>query len=189
MIGWLRGETLHHMTNGAVVVDVHGVGYEVHVATPEPTVLGASIELFIYTVVRDDAIQLFGFPSREEREFFELLISTPGVGPATALGALRMMSVAELARAVEAGDVKKISTISGIGPKTAGRIVLELKGKVLLEGSGGAGEHAEPVSEAIDEALRTLGYTGPEIRDALKDVTLPENENEALRAALQLLRR
>ena len=189
MIGWLSGRVLHQLRNGALLVDVGGVGYEVHLASSETPPFDERLELFIYTVVREDAIQLFGFYSAAEREFFELLIATPGVGPSTALGALRTMSVAELAYAIDAEDVKKVATISGIGPKTASRIVLELKGKVISEVAFVESEAGEPTDAAIEEALRALGYTSHEVRDALRDVTLPEDESEALRTALQLVRR
>jgi holliday junction DNA helicase RuvA len=189
MIGWLGGRVLQQLRSGALLVDVQGVGYEVHVASLETPTVGAPVEFFIYTVVREDAIVLFGFSTIEEREFFELLLVTPGVGPSTALGALRTMSVSEIAFAVEADDVKKIATISGIGPKTAGRIVLELKGKVALDGTFAVGKPTVRVNGAIDDALRALGYTNNEVRDALSDVTLPSDEAAALRTALQLLRR
>jgi Holliday junction DNA helicase RuvA len=165
------------------------VGYEVHVAASDVTPVDEFVELFIFTVVREDAIQLFGFRTIEDREFFELLLVTPGVGPSTALGALRTMSVAELSFAVESDDAKKIATISGVGPKTASRIVLELKGKVNVEGTYVPAKTAAPVNAAIDDALRALGYSSHEVRDALSDVVLPTNEPEALRTALQLLRR
>ncbi|HVA71149.1 MAG TPA: Holliday junction branch migration protein RuvA [Acidimicrobiales bacterium] len=189
MIGWLSGRVLRQLRNGALLVDVQGVGYEVHVASSEPLPFDELVELFIFTVVREDAIHLFGFRTAEEREFFELLIVTPGVGPSTALGALRTMSVAELALAIESGDAKKVATIPGIGPKTASRIVLELKGKVPLDGSYEVTPPLAHVNAAVDDALRSLGYTSHEVREALNDVVLPTNESEALRTALQLLRR
>lgn len=189
MIGFLSGRVLRQMRNGAFLVDVQGVGYEVHVASSEPLPYDELVELFIFTVVREDAIQLFGFRTVEEREFFELLIVTPGVGPSTALGALRTMSVGELALAIENDDVKKVATIPGIGPKTAGRIVLELKGKVLVEGSYERRQPVTHVNAAVDDALRSLGYTSHEVREALHDVVLPTDESEALRTALRLLRR
>jgi Holliday junction DNA helicase RuvA len=189
VIGWLSGRVLHQLRNGALLVDVQGVGYEVHIASSELPPFDELIELFIFTVVREDAIQLFGFKSLEEREFFELLLVTPGVGPSTALGALRTMSVKELALAIESDDVKKVATISGIGPKTASRIVLELKGKVIVDGSFEVGEPVEHLDAAIEGALRALGYTSHEIRDALRDTQLPADESAALRSALQLLRR
>ncbi|MCU1363777.1 MAG: ruvA [Acidimicrobiaceae bacterium] len=189
MIGWLNGRVLHQLKNGALLVDVQGVGYEVHVATNELPPFDELVELFIFTVVREDAIQLFGFVSLDEREFFELLLVTPGVGPSTALGALRTMSVNELALAIESDDVKKVATIPGIGPKTASRIVLELKGKVMVDGTVDSGEPIEHLDGEIEDALRALGYTSHEIRDALRDTQLPEDESMALRTALQLLRR
>jgi Holliday junction DNA helicase RuvA len=189
VIGWLNGRVLHQLKNGALLVDVQGVGYEVHVATNELPPFDELVELFIFTVVREDAIQLFGFSSLDEREFFELLLVTPGVGPSTALGALRTMSVNELALAIESDDVKKVATIPGIGPKTASRIVLELKGKVMVDGTVDPGEPIEHLDGEIEDALRALGYTSHEIRDALRDTQLPADESMALRTALQLLRR
>ncbi|MHB8378940.1 MAG: Holliday junction branch migration protein RuvA [Acidimicrobiales bacterium] len=188
MIGWLSGRVTHQLRNGALLIDVQGVGYEVHVASADPPPFDELVELFIFTVVREDAIQLFGFHSVEDREFFELLLVTPGVGPSTALGALRTMSVAELAHAIERDDAKKVATISGIGPKTASRIVLELKGKVLLDSAFEPAVSTEHVDAAIVDALRALGYTSHEVRDALRDVVLPTSEPEALRLALQRLR-
>jgi holliday junction DNA helicase RuvA len=188
VIAWLSGPVLHRHGSDGVVIDVSGVGYEVHVAHPEDLGTGDEAALFVHTVVRDDAIVLYGFTSSEEREFFDLLLATPGVGPSTALGALRTLSVAELAAAIESGDAKRVAQVPGIGLKTAGRIVLELKGKVVVDGSGAA--TAPPLrSEAIESALRALGYGAQEIRAALGEVTLPEDESEALRVALSHLRR
>jgi Holliday junction DNA helicase RuvA len=189
MIGWLAGHVLHRHANGAVVLDVQGVGYEVHVATVDEFRPGEPLELFIYTVVRADAIVLFGFVQYEDREFFEMLLVTPGVGPATALAALRMASRNELAAAIEAGDAKRIAQIPGIGPKTASRIVLELKGKVSSTGVVETSNRPALYSGAIEDALRALGYNIAEIRQALDGVELPDNESEALREALAHLRR
>jgi Holliday junction DNA helicase RuvA len=189
VIGWLAGRALFRQANGAVVVDVAGVGYEVHVASSDDLALGEPIELFVYTVVRADAIVLFGFETYEDREFFELLLVTPGVGPSTALGALRTMSVNELALAIESDDAKRLAQIPGIGAKTASRIVLELKGKVVANGTVVESLRGPLRSGAIEDALRGLGYSAQEIRSALADVELPEDESIALREALHLLRR
>jgi Holliday junction DNA helicase RuvA len=189
VIGWLAGRALFRQANDAVVVDVAGVGYEVHVASSDDVALGEPIELFVYTVVRADAIILFGFETFEDRAFFELLLVTPGVGPSTALGALRTMSVNELAMAIENDDAKRIAQIPGIGPKTASRIVLELKGKVMVSGTVVEGFRGPLRSSAIEDALRGLGYSAQEIRGALADVELPDDESTALREALHLLRR
>lgn len=184
MIGWLEGEVRHRLPNGAVVLDVHGVGYEVHVARDEFSP-GDAARLFVYTVVRDDAIVLYGFLSFEERELFEMLLATPGVGPSTALGALRTMTSAELAAAIESGDAKRVAQIPGIGPKTASRIVLELKGKVVEVGDA---RETDTGLRAVEDALRALGYSSGEIREALRDVPPGEDESATLREALHRLR-
>lgn len=187
MIGWLSGRVLQHHRDGSLVLDIQGVGYEVHVASFDRLGLGESAELYVYTVVREDAILLYGFSTYEDREFFELLLATPGVGPSTALAALRTMGSDELAAAIESDDVKKLSSISGIGPKTASRIALELKGKVKV---GATYEPAlAPTGGAIEDALRALGYTIGEIRQSLEGASLSDDESVALREALQLLRR
>jgi Holliday junction DNA helicase RuvA len=99
------------------------------------------------------------------------------------------MSVNELAMAIENDDAKRIAQIPGIGPKTASRIVLELKGKVMVSGTVVEGFRGPLRSSAIEDALRGLGYSAQEIRGALADVELPDDESTALREALHLLRR
>ena len=130
--------------------------------------------------MRDDAILLYGFVTYEDREFFELLLVTPGVGPSTALAALRTMTTGELATAIESDDAKRVATIPGIGAKTASRIVLELKGKVMVPGSYVATSPSSPEHDAIEDALRGLGYSTQEVRSALAGVTLPDDESAAL---------
>jgi Holliday junction DNA helicase RuvA len=189
VIGWLRGRVVHQHLNGAIVLDVNGVGYEVHLGSSQSYRSGEDLELFIYTVVRADAIVLYGFETYADREFFELLLVTPGVGPSTALAALRTMSTNELAGAIECGDVKRVATIPGIGAKTASRIVLELKGKLVVSGIDDSERALLRVSGEIDDALRGLGYSSQEIRGALEGVDLPEDEAQALRVALHRLGR
>ena len=190
MIGFLRGSVLfdRSLSGGALLLDVNGVGYEITVASDQVFSAGTALELFIHTIVRPDALLLYGFVTLDDREFFETLLGTPGVGPATALAAVRTIGAEALAAAIDAGDVKTVSKIPGVGPKTASRIVLELKGKLVLQP---ASEKATTPSAPndIEDALRSWGYTAPEIRDALRDVTLPDDEAEALRLALTLLRR
>jgi holliday junction DNA helicase RuvA len=183
VIGWLRGRIVALTADGAAVVDVRDVGYRVHVASSTLAV-GEEVELFVHTAVREDAIVLYGFGTTDERDLFELLLAAPGVGPATALGALRTLSVETLARAIEAEDVATVALIPGVGTKTASRIVLELKGRLP---SGAAAR--PPALAAVDDALRALGYSAGEIRDALAGAALPEDESAALRAALRLVQR
>jgi len=186
MIGYLRGRHVAVFANGAVVVDVQGVGYEVHVASSD--FLTDDIELFIHTAVRDDAIVLFGFETLDDRAFFELLLTVPGVGPSTAIAALRALGRAELTSAILAEDAKRVAKAPGIGAKTAQRMVLELKDKVV------AVEGEPPIrrpinSDSITEALKSLGYAATEIRDALANVELPDDEAQAIRIALGMLAR
>ncbi|MBW4029163.1 MAG: Holliday junction branch migration protein RuvA [Acidobacteria bacterium] len=188
MIGWLRGRVVALHSSGTVVVDVHAVGYEVSLASSEELRVGDDVELFIATQVRADAIVLYGFHAYDDREFFTTLLATPGVGPSTALAALRTMSTERLRAAIEDGDAKLIAQIPGIGAKTANRIVLELRGK-LSEPAPLPSSRRPPGVSDIEEALRSLGYAPGEIRDALEGVILPEDESDALRTALQHLRR
>lgn len=120
---------------------------------------------------------------------FEMLLGTPGVGPATALAALRTMSIDQLGHAIEAEDVARISSVPGIGPKTAGRIVLELRGKIIGE-SGEANSQVilDVGLHPIVEALRALGYDNAEIREAMRDLELPPDESTALRTVLARMR-
>ena len=188
MIGWLRGRVVSRQPSGSLVVDVNAVGYELSLASSEDLRVGDEVELFVHTQVRTDAIVLYGFRSYDDREFFSTLLATPGVGPSTALAALRTMSTQELRTAIDGGDAKRIAQIPGIGTKTANRIVLELRGKLADAPVAPVAPRSRRTSD-IEEALRSLGYAPGEIRDALEGVTLPEDESLALRAALQRLGR
>lgn len=160
-----------------ITLDVHGVGYEVFIplstyyALPD---LNEAASLNIYTQVRDDAIQLFGFLTSREKATFILLTGISGIGPKLALSVLSALSVPDLISAVQAGDVDKLATVPGIGKKSAGRIALELKDKV---------ERLHPAASAMQEgpsastdrlqddalsALVNLGYKPAEVKDALK---------------------
>jgi holliday junction DNA helicase RuvA len=186
MIGLLRGEVAAVPSQGTLLVDVHGVGYEVTVPTTlaATTAIGYEIQLFVHTHVRDDALVLFGFASLHDRDVFRLLIATTGIGPTTAIGALSTMTADALCAAIYAEDVDSLSTIPGIGKKTAARLVLELQGRL---------PHLDavvPVSKSsvdLEDALRGLGYSAAEIRRALDGVTLPQDEEVALRMALRQL--
>src|SRR5437588_1656973 len=132
MIGQLRGRLAEKRPN-QVLMDVAGVGYLVQVPLSTYAALGelhTEVSLLIHTHVREDALALFGFVSAREKHFFELLISTSGVGPALALKILSGMSVEELLPAVRGGDLVRLTKIPGVGRKTAERMVLELKDKI-----------------------------------------------------------
>jgi Holliday junction DNA helicase RuvA len=158
VIGWLRG-VLRDRESGQVVVDVQGVGYVVRV--PASTLLelpkdGATVELLVSTLVREDAITLHGFRTREERDLFDRLLTVSGVGPRTSLAALSALGPDDLARAIASGDSRRLASVPGIGRKTAERIVIDLRDKVAPAG-GGAARPAGPEDD-VRSALVNLGY-------------------------------
>jgi len=182
VIARLRG-TLAGTAGSGVIVDVNGVGYLVH-ATPSVLRLGTGeVTVQVHTVVREDALQLFGFATAEERELFELLLGVSGVGPKVALAIVSGSTPAELRKAIVREDVKRFQAIPGIGLKTAQRVVLELKEKL-----GTAVDTAAPVTDLVArDALVELGYSVPDAERALANVDreLPPEQQvrEALRRA------
>ena len=157
MIARLRGR-LAEKEPSRVVIDVHGVGYEVFIPLTTFTAMpdaGTEVSVDIYTHVREDTISLFGFSSRQERRVFERLIGVSGIGPRLAVTILSGGSVESLVGAIRRGDLARLTSIPGVGKKTAERIVLELKDK-LQEFTV---EAAKPAVEAdVLSALENLGY-------------------------------
>ncbi len=159
MIGRLNGKIVEKGAEGAVI-DVGGVGYDVTLplsALAALPAVGDSVVLWIHTHVREDEFRLIGFASGRDREAFRALIKVNGVGPKVALAVLGAMSGAELGRAIDGADVKRLSAIPGIGKKTAERIVLELGGKLKL-GVDGEPARAAGVFSEVGSALKNLGF-------------------------------
>ena len=173
MIGKLTGTYGGTSGAGVALLEVSGVGYTVR--TPAnfflTTTLGQSLSLFIYTAVRDDAIDLYGFLTEEELAFFKQLMSVSGIGPKSALNILNVADVATLKRAIAGGDASMLTKVFGIGKKSAERIVVELRDKLATESTargevvGATGSDTEVI-----EALMALGYRADESRAALKDI-------------------
>jgi Holliday junction DNA helicase RuvA len=195
VIGRLRGSVLSEEPTGAVVIDVHGVGYEV--ATPVGTLGRAAadagdVELWIHTHVREDALDLFGFATETDRRVFRLLIGVPNVGPKTALGVLSALSTEELARAVEGADHARLGKVPGIGKKTAERLVLELKEKLhgLEPASATPAQAPGNKAERLLGALTHMGYRPAEAERAISALgpkLSAEPLGNLLRDALALL--
>jgi len=175
-----------------LALDVHGVGYEVFI--PLSTYynlpnLNDSLSLNIHTHVREDALQLFGFITPQEKEAFLLLTTVSGIGPKTALGILSALPVSDLVSAIQAADVEKLESVPGIGKKSAGRIVLELKDKMtkLHPGLGSVDHSPEHGQDrTFDDALSALtnlGYRLQDAKEALKQV----KKNAAVSISLQEL--
>lgn len=195
MIATLSGKILLKGLDRAVI-DIHGVGYEVIVSTdgvarlPEP---GEAVFLYVHTNVREDAITLFGFLEEEEKELFLILKTVSGIGPKLALAMLSGMRVNQICQAIGLGDIKRLTTLPGVGKKTAERICVDLKDKVshlsfVASGSNtGSGPAALPVSgsAAADalSALTNLGYADSVAQGALAKVKgqLGDEEFEALK--------
>lgn len=161
MIGYLKG-TLIEKKPSSVLLDVNGVGYLVNI--PVSTFYGlpeenTAISLFIYTHVREDVLALFGFRTMREKHLFERLISVSGVGPKMAIAFLSGMTADELIPAIQRQDVLKLTTIPGVGRKTAERVCLELREQIPALLSEVAQVEAEkPMKEDLISALTNLGY-------------------------------
>ncbi|TAG04389.1 MAG: Holliday junction branch migration protein RuvA [Betaproteobacteria bacterium] len=190
MIGKLTG-TLAAKNPPQILIDVGGVGYEVDVPMSTFYALpatGERVQLMTHYVVREDAHLLFGFATLEERAAFRQLIKVTGIGPKVALAVLSGLTVAELNQAVVLQDVKRLVRVPGIGNKTAERLLLELKGKVVAVGANAAG--VAPVSSPANDvvnALIALGYSDKEAAAACRDLADDLPINDAIRQALKNL--
>ncbi|MFZ2738853.1 MAG: Holliday junction branch migration protein RuvA [Burkholderiaceae bacterium] len=188
MIGKLTG-TLSDKNPPQILLDCHGVGYEVHV--PMSTFynlpqLGENLSLLTHLVVREDAQILYGFGDSAEREAFRQLIKISGVGPRTALSVLSGMSVADLAQAVTLQESGRLVKVPGIGKKTAERLLLELKGKLGAEFAASAQSGHEAQSDIL-QALLALGYSDKEAALALKALPQDVAVSEGIKLALKAL--
>lgn len=190
MIGKLTG-TLLEKNPPQILIDCHGVGYEVDV--PMSTfynlpAVGERVALLTHFVVREDAQILYGFATAAEREAFRQLVKISGVGPRTALSVLSGMSVADLAQAVSAQETGRIVKVPGIGKKTAERLLLELKGKLGadLPLPGGASAVGEAAND-IQQALIALGYNEKDAAAALKALPKDVGVSEGIKLALKAL--
>lgn len=191
MIGKLTG-TLAEKNPPQVLVDCHGVGYEVDV--PMSTfynlpAVGEKVALLTHFVVREDAQILFGFGSPGEREAFRQLIKISGVGPRTALAVLSGMSVGDIGQAVTQQDASRLVKIPGIGKKTAERLLLELKGKVGADLGLPSGHVVDDAQADILQALVALGYSDKEAQAALKPLPKDVGVSEGIKLALKALAR
>jgi len=184
MIGSLRGKVALK-TEKFAIIEASGVGYKVHLSPDGLSKLkkvGEEALVWTHTHVREDSLDLYGFLEREEQEFFEMLINVSGIGPKGALSILGITSIETLRKAIGSGDTSYLTKVSGIGKKTAEKIVIELRDKVgNIEGESLQGE-----MDAM-EALKSLGYSQNESREALKKVSPDLDTNTKLREALKIL--
>ena len=193
MYEYLNGE-LAHILPTAIVIDVHGVGYQVVFANPYrlQDSLKKQIKVLVQQVVREDSITLYGFISSEERELFQRLISVSGIGPKSAMSILANDDTEGFVNAVESGNVTYLTKFPGVGKKTAQQIILDLKGKfeALPEEATKAVVPTNQVTlEEAKEALLGLGYSAKEITKIWKslEAATPSTTQEALKVAFKLL--
>jgi Holliday junction DNA helicase RuvA len=199
MSAFLRGRVVDKQPN-RVIIDIQGVGYDVHV--PLSTFYeigddGTDVALRVYTHVREDVLQLYGFLTELERQLFERLIAISGIGPKLAIAVLSGMDPRDLVMAVQRADVARLTSIPGVGKKTAERIVLELKDRLAQIVMPAASGTAPPISGPdrlradLLSALQNLGYHRPQaekaIEAALKSMTDATFE-QALKSALREMR-
>lgn len=180
MIASITG-TIVDIQERSVVLETGGIGYLIFTPVP-PLQFGDTITLHTHMVIRDDAHELYGFPTAQEKSLFSILIAVSGVGPKTALQMMTLYSLPELVRAIKDGDAKAIALVPGIGKKTAEKVVIDLKDK--LEGYTAS---ANIVSSDLLEALLSLGYKEHDIRGIMGsiDTTLPITKQ--ITEALQML--
>ncbi len=184
MIITLTGKAAYKGKDYAVV-ETGGVGYCVFMSVPEldRIKVGESVKLWTHEYLRDDAREIYGFPDQPSLAMFDKLLAVSGVGPRMALNVLALGSVKEIERSIDAGDVDLLSRVPRVGKKTAQKIVLELKGKLVEP-------EAAPAEDEVVAALVKLGYARDQARDALSKVPARETDVKArLRAALRELGR
>ncbi len=191
MIGSLRGVVLERFVPSTVLLEVAGVGYLCNVTTAtfgecEPTV---SVYLHIHHHIREDAQTLFGFTSRVERDTFNILIATHGIGPSMAMAILSTYAPTALIGIVGSGDTAALTVVPGVGKKTAERLMVELKSRLNIDGitTGDSIDSVQSAAADVREALTALGYGAEEIRDTMRQLNTADDSESMLRDALALL--
>lgn len=184
MIGSIKGKVILK-TEKYLIAETSGVGYKISVSADvlSKTKTVEEVFFFIHTHVREDSFDLYGFPDRKELEIFEMLINVSGIGPKGALAILGIASIETLKKAISTGDITYLTKISGIGRKTAEKIVIELRDKM---GEDRQGASLQGELDAL-EALKSLGYSQNEAREALKKVSPDKDTNGKIREALKIL--
>jgi Holliday junction DNA helicase RuvA len=205
MIDFIRG-VLSEKEPGYVTLEANGVGYEIIIPLSTLERLpakGSEVKLHTHHHVREDTQKLYGFLTKQERELFRQLIAVSSIGPKTAMGILSKMSVDELVRYVTLGDPSRLTKVPGIGAKTAERLILELRGKLKVTGTGGVPQKAEAAfaqtpaapgaREEAFEALISLGYNDKQVSRAIDRVGQATNDaadygvEDWIRKALQVI--
>ncbi len=193
MIGYIRGEVIGR-SQEQIMLEVNGIGYDITV--PENFPLGKKgkeMEIYTYTYVREDVLELFGFETREEKNLFQELLEVSGIGPKVALNIISTLSPQRLVSAVLNEEVSTLKEVSGIGPKSGQRLILELESRVenLVSSEELAIAARDEISreKELFSALNNLGYKDQEIRNALENIKLDSEQDleEKIREVLNFL--
>jgi len=195
MIGLLRGQ-LEMISQESIIVNVAGIGFEVRVSKQDIGrlgSLGSDVRLYTYTYVREDQITLYGFSSRGDLDVFKMLISVDGVGPRLAQALIGFMGSEGIKRSIMTEDKKALSSVQGVGVKTASRIILELKPKLFEQYAElSMPEYdisKQPLIKTVGEALRNLGFSTTEVSSALEqpDFNQVQDVSGGVKLALKIL--
>lgn len=200
MIASIKG-ILSYKSPDQIIVEVGGIGYQVYTSITSYNVLpevGKAVTLFTYTYIREDAINLYGFPTMEEKDLFMLLLNVSGIGPRLSLNILSGISVADLVNSIMEGDIVKLTSIPGIGKKMASRLIFELKEKIgdlSSIGYAGADEKSrverDKVITDVLSALMNLGYSRQLAMDSIKLITRDSSKHlsaeELIKESLKIL--
>jgi holliday junction DNA helicase RuvA len=192
MIGSVRGCVVERTLTGEVLVEVGGVGYRVNVPVGAVGSLDAGTNVFLFTHlhVRDDAMVLYGFPTRDERDTFEALITASGVGPKLALAILSAHSPTSLRRCLADDDLDGLTMVPGVGKRTAQRLLVDLKARLSVPDIDLTAVPGSPSSSArveVRDALVNLGYGVDEVRETVAQLPDEGSVEELLRDALRML--
>ena len=190
MIGSLRGVVIERNQDSMVLLEVGGVGYLIHVTPRTLGELEPTSQAFVYVHqhIREDAQTLYGFLDRDERRTFEILIATHGVGPNMAMSILATHTPRALIDIVATNDHGALTLVSGVGRKTAERLLIELKGRMNLPVMDTPqGDQTHRAVTDVREALTGLGYSNEEIRDVLRELSATDTAENLLRQALNAL--
>ncbi len=188
MYHYLEG-TLTMTREQFVVLDIGGVGYKIFVSTDTREALpsiGAVVRLYIHQAIREDSNNMYGFLEESELAFFEMLLGVSGIGPRSAIGILNVARPDTLVQAIASSDTAFLTKVSGIGRKTAEKIVLELRDKLAEHKRDGDEGALREESDAV-EALHSLGYSVAEARNALKNIKSDGDTNARIKEALKIL--
>lgn len=185
MIAYIKGKVISYNTEYAIIEN-NGIGFRIFMPDATKLILDEDVLIYTYLQIREDAHILFGFNTIGEHDLFLKLISVKGIGPKIAINALGSGGAARIVEAIEAGDVNYLKSLSGIGPKAASQIVLDLKGK-LIEKDSGKISGDQNVLDAV-EGLKALGYKSVEINNVIKQIEGQfTSADEYIRKALSLL--